>query len=174
VENRVIVCYYSRTGHTKALALEIGRKLKEAHVGVRFHKLEPVKELTLLQTGARTITRASEPVVFPDIDLGSANLLIIGTPVWVGIPTPYIRSFIEQATDLKGMPVVLFATCSQRDGKAAHELRELVRGQGGRPFDYHVWRINKDGADGLQDAAGRVTSTALKMLPGWDAEPAPD
>jgi flavodoxin len=152
VENRVIVAYYSRTGHTRALALEVIRRLKESAVDVDSKELEPVNEFSFIKVGHRTLTHSGEPVKNGNIDLASANLLIIGTPVWMGVPAPYIRSFIEEATDLHGMPVLLFATCSHRDGKAASELRELVRGQGGRPFDYHVL----------------ISNSALKMLPQKD------
>jgi len=165
VQNRVIVAFYSKTGHTRALGLEIARRLKGKGVEVYCKELEPEEEATLIQAGHRTLTHGPLPVKDCAIDLGDANLLVIGSPIWVGGSSPYIRSFLETVADLKGIPVVLFATCSKRDGKAADELRQLVRDQGGRPFEYHVWRIQRDGAPGLNSIAEDVVASALDILP---------
>jgi flavodoxin len=165
VQNRVIVAFYSKTGHTRALGLEIARRLKGNGIDVCCKELEPEEEPTLIQTGHRTLTHGPLPIKDCALDLGDANLLLIGSPIWVGGASPYIRSFLENMADLKGIPVVLFATCSKRDGKAADELRQLVRDQGGRPFEYHVWRIQRDGAHGLNSTAEDVVTSALDMLP---------
>ena len=174
VRNKVALASYSRTGHTKALALEVARGLWGEGVAVDVNEIEPVEEPTFIQTGHRTITHGTEPIKELRLDLEDVNLLALGTPIWVGLPTPYVRKFIEDTMDLQGIPVVLFATCSKRDGKAAHELRELVRGQGGRPFEYHVWRIQKDGAEGIPRVGRAVVDSVLSLLPSseeGDGEP---
>ena len=165
VRNKVIVAFYSKTGHTRALGLEVARRLKGNGVEVCCKELEPEEEPTLIQVGTRRLTHGQLPVKDCAIDLGDTNLLVIGSPIRVGGPSPYIRSFLETVADLKGIPVVLFATCSKRDGKAADELRQLVRDQGGRPFEYHVWRIEHDGAGGLTRIAEDVVTSALDILP---------
>jgi flavodoxin len=165
VRNKVALAYYSRTGHTRALALEVARRLRGEEVDVDINEIEPVEGPTLIQTGHRTITHGTEPIKDLQLDLADVNLLVIGTPIWVGYPTPYVRKFIKETMDLHGIPVVLFATCSKRDGKAADELRELVRGQGGRPFEYHVWRIQRDGAEGIPQVGKEVVASVLSLLP---------
>jgi flavodoxin len=165
VRNKVALAYYSRTGHTKALALEVARNLRGEGVEVEVIEIEPVEQPTLIQTGRRTITHGTEPIKDLQLDLEEVNLLAVGTPLWVRLPTPYVRRFIDEVTDLKGIPVVLFATCSKRDGRAGDELRELVRGRGGRPFEYHVWRIHRDGPEGIPRVGREVVASVMGLLP---------
>ncbi len=165
MRRRVAVAYYSSTGYTKALALAVVRRLKAEGVEVDCCEIEPVEEPSLLNMGHMTLTRSSEPICEHGLELSEANLLAIGTPIWMGSPAPYIRRFVEEVTDLKGIPVVLFATCRKRDGRAADELRELVRKQGGRPLEYHVWKQKMDGTDGIGHVAEAVVATTLSLLP---------
>ena len=162
---RAVVAYYSKTGHTKALALEITRRLKVGGLVVDEREAHPVKELGPLSAIHRVLTHSPEPIEEGPLDLADAQLLLIGSPVWGISPAPYIRSMLETTADLKGLPVVLFATCSGKHEAAEEELRELVREMGGRPFAFEVWHINKDGPDGLKRAAGKVVEAALGLLP---------
>ncbi|MCK4969685.1 MAG: NAD(P)H-dependent oxidoreductase [Thermoplasmata archaeon] len=165
MSNRAIVAFYSRSGHTRALGLEICRLLKAETVLVDCVELEAERELGLLTVGARSLTHSKEPIKECEMDLEGANLMILGTPVWGGSPGPYMRSLLERVEDLKGLPVVLFATCAYGDRKASNDLREMVRATGGRPMDYHVWRTRKDGGDGLSRVAASVVDASLVLLP---------
>lgn len=169
MRNRVCVVYYSRSGHTKALALELCRVLKSSEVEVSScHALEPERELSLLQVGAKAITRTAEPIKECSVDLKGVNMLLLGTPLWGGNPSPYMRTFLDMADDLKGLPVLLFATCAYGDGNAEKALRDMIRAKGGRPMEYRVWRIRHDGAEGLARVVGDVVGSALGMLPSED------
>jgi flavodoxin len=162
---RAIVVHYSRTGHTKALALEISRRLSEAGLRVDESVIRPVRELGTLRAVQCVLGRKEEPVCHDPIDLAGANVLLIGTPVWGSGIAPYMRRFLMEAEHLCGMPVVLFTTCSREDKKAAAELRQLVREHGGRPYAYEAWHIHSDGPRGLKDTAERVVRATLALLP---------
>lgn len=162
---RAIVIHYSRTGHTKALALEIGRLLTEAGLHVDESIVRPVRQLGALRAVQCVLARKEEPVCHDPIDLTGANVLLIGTPVWGRGIAPYMRKFLMEAEHLCGMPVVLFATCSREDKRAAAELRQLVRDHGGRPYAYEAWHIHTDGPEGLKAAAERTVKAALALLP---------
>ncbi len=162
---KAVVAYYSRTGHTRALALEITRRLRGAGLVVDEREAHPVKELGPLSAIHRVLTHTPEPVSDGPLELTDVQLLLIGSPIWGFSPAPYIRSMLETTKDLKGLPVVLFATCSRKHEAAGEELRELVREMGGRPFAYEVWRIHKDGADGLKEAATRIVDASMGLLP---------
>ena len=166
MRNRACVVYYSRSGHTRALALEVCRRLKSSAVEVACcHELEPQRELGLLQVGAKSITHAAEPVKECEVELEGANLLLLGTPLWGGNPSPYLRSFLKNVDDLKGLHVLLFATCAYGDGNAEEDLRDMIRAKGGRPMEYRVWRIRRDGAEGLSRVAEEVVGSAMGLLP---------
>jgi hypothetical protein len=141
------------------------RLLRAETVEVDCVELEAEKELGLLTVGARSVTHSKEPIKECHLDLEGVNLLVLGTPVFGGSPAPYLRSLLDHVMDLKGLPVVLFATCASGDRKAESDLREMVRTAGGRPMEYHVWRTRKDGGDGLSKVAVSVVDTSLVLLP---------
>jgi len=162
---RAVVVHYSRTGHTKALALEISRLLIEAGLQVDESIVRPTRQLGTLRAVQCVLAHKEEPVCHDPIDLTGANVLLIGTPVWGNGIAPYMRRFLMEAEHLCGMPVVLFTTCSREDKSAANELRQLVREHGGRPYAYEAWHIHSDGPDGLKAAAERAVKAALALLP---------
>jgi flavodoxin len=165
VTNRVFVAFYSRKGHTRELGQAVCRGLEESSIDVTCLELEPEKEVNVISASASSFTRSSEPIKECQVDLEGVNLFILGTPIWGGLVAPYMRSLLERVQDMKGLPVVLFATCAYGDRNAAHELREMVRSTGGRPLDYHLWRIRKEGPEGRDRAAGRIVKAALDILP---------
>ena len=168
MSNRVIIAYYSRTGHTRALGLEVCRLLKLASVDVDCIELEPEKEVSLLQAGAASFAHSKEPIKECQVDLDGINLMVLGTPVWGGNPAPYMGTLLDRVSDLKGMPVVIFATCAYGDRKAGRDLRDMVKSNGGRPMDYHVWRTRREGGEGLVETASKVVRSARDLMPGDD------
>jgi multimeric flavodoxin WrbA len=165
VENRVLVAFYSRKGHTKELGEAVCRGLEETSVEVDCLEVVPEKEINVISASASSLTHAHEPIRECQVDLDIVNLLVLGTPVWGGFPAPYMRSFLECVQDLKGLPVVLFTTCAYGDRSASSELRELVRETGGRPMEYHVWTIRRDGPSGKERTAEAVVDSAMGLLP---------
>jgi len=165
VSNRVFVAFYSRKGHTRELGQDVCHGLEETSIPVACLEFEPEKEVNVLSASAISFTHSSEPIKECQVELNGINLLILGTPVWGGLPAPYMRSLLERIEDLKGLPVVLFATCAYGDRNAGKELRDMVRSSGGRPLDYHVWRIRKEGIEGRKRTAERVVEAALDILP---------
>jgi len=165
VTNRVFVAFYSRKGHTKELGQAVCRGLERSSVDVTCLELMPEKEVNVLSASASSFTHSSEPIMECQVDLEGVNLLVLGTPLWGGLPAPYMRSLLERIEDLKGLPVVLFATCAHGDRNAANELREMVKSNGGRPLDYYLWRIRKEGPEGLNRTADKIVKAAMDILP---------
>lgn len=166
MENRVLVAFYSRKGHTRKLAMAVCKGFEDSGVQVSCLELRPEKEQGLLQMGVSSLTRSAEPLAEDCYaDLNGVNLLVLGTPLWGGFPAPYMRSLLEGLEDLKGLPVVLFATCAYGDRNAGEDLREMVRSTGGRPMEYHVWRIRHEGVTGLAETTEAVVDSALSLMP---------
>lgn len=161
----MFVAFYSRKGHTRDLGEEVCQGLRAASVDVACLELVPQKEVNVLAASASSLTHSSEPIRECQVDLDGVNLLVLGTPLWGGLPAPYMRSFLERVEDLKGLPVVLFATCAYGDRSASHELRDMVRDTGGRPLEYHVWRIRKGGPSGRERVAESIVESTLSILP---------
>jgi flavodoxin len=165
VENRVLVVFYSRKGHTKELGEAVCQGLKATEVDTDCLEVVPEKEVNVISASASSFTHAHEPIRECSVDLDAINLLVMGTPVWGGFPAPYLRSFMECVKDLKGIPVVLFATCAYGDRNASQELRDLIRETGGRPMEYHVWKIRRDGPGGRDRVAEAVVESTVGLLP---------
>jgi flavodoxin len=174
VENRVLVVFYSRKGHTKDLGEAVCHGLEETSVEVDCVEVVPEKETNVISASASSFTHANEPIRECHVDLDNVNLLVLGTPVWGGFPAPYMRSFMQCVKDLKGLPVVLFATCAYGDRSASSDLRELVRETGGRPMEYHVWTIRRDGPSGKERVAEAVVESTMGLLPSRSPEGSPD
>ncbi len=162
---RAVVVHYSRTGHTRALAMEIQRKLSEAGVKVEPCEVRPTRGLGVLRALRCLLGRSDEPAQYAPIDLSGVNVVLIGTPLWGRGPSPYIRRFVREVEGLGSMPVVLFTTCSADDRDGAVELRDLVRSRGGRPYGYACWHLDEDGPNGLSAAAARAVADAIGLLP---------
>ncbi len=165
VGNKVLVAFYSRKGHTKQLGEAVCSGLLEARVDVTCLEVEPEREINVLSASASSFTHSGEPIKECEANLDGVNLLVLGTPLWGGLPAPYMRTFLEHVKDLKGLPVVLFATCAFGDRHASDDLRDMVRSTGGRPMEYHVWSIKREGPNGLERTAEDVVESTLGLLP---------
>ncbi len=165
--NKVFVAFYSRKGHTKDLGDAICQGLRRACITVECLELEPEKEVNVLSASASSFTHSPEPIKECQVDLNGVNLLVLGTPIWGGLPAPYMRTFLGRVEDLKGLPVVLFATCAYDDRNASDELRDMVRSTGGRPLEYHVWKTRRRGPDDRKAVAEKVVDSSLCLLPGY-------
>ncbi len=64
------------------------------------------------------------------IDLSGYDLVVIGTPVWMGKPAPCIRKTIAGLTGCNGKPVVIFATCGEKPGTTLEILAKDLAAQG--------------------------------------------
>lgn len=64
------------------------------------------------------------------IDVSDYDLVVIGTPVWMGKPTPAIRKTIAALTGCSGKPAVIFATCGEDPGTTLSVLFADVEAKG--------------------------------------------
>ena len=158
---KVLVLYYSRTGTTKRLAEELSRKL-----GCDMEAIVP-KDSYRYVTGwlragkhaMKGLTDELEPV---RSDLGSYDVVIVGTPIWGGTVSSPVRTLL--ARDGKSIRRAAFFITSggeNRDAsfKAMEEAygkpplarlglrtREVKKGECGAKVDAFIAEIGKAGA----------------------------
>ncbi|MFN4226857.1 MAG: flavodoxin family protein [Candidatus Ratteibacteria bacterium] len=106
---RTIIIYFSLTGNTKKLAVNIYRILKEKNFDVSLFELEEKnKESSFLKNCIRAILGKSREIEkVPNLE--NYDLIFLGTPVWAGRITPYVKNFLKFA-ELKNKKVFLFIT----------------------------------------------------------------
>ena len=131
----VVIAFYSRTGNTQAMADLLDEEARLRGHTVRLvqiaHDRKPGYFGCLsLATGKRDADIANPEA---ELDLGTADLVILGAPVWGGRFAPFVRTFLERAKGREGKPAGVFVSCSSTLDKAerfAPELGEYAASMG--------------------------------------------
>jgi flavodoxin len=147
---RALVVYYSRTGHTRTIAEALAPAL-----GADVEELRDPTErrgvLGYLRSGLEATLGVLAPIDAPEHDPSSYDLVVIGGPVWGGVPSPirtYLwlerarlprtaffvtyggfgaESVLEQMGALAGKkPVATLAVREREMGEHARRVKELV------------------------------------------------
>ena len=121
---RSLVVYYSKTGNTKWAAQTIA-----AEVGADAEELAELKKrpgVVGFLKGVSSHWANYQTQIAPTTrSPGDYDLVIIGTPVWGGKPTPAITVYLKNA-DLAGMKVALFFTQDSKKPQAIEEAKALI------------------------------------------------
>ena len=130
---RVLIVYYSRTGHTARLAhvladeirrrgcdvdteaIRVARDWNKWLLPVPLLPLLPLLPVYLLNAGFRRVwhrvylqpEQAIQPLAFPDVS--AYDLVLLGTPKWLYTSFPMAR-WLKSASGLEGRRVAPFAT----------------------------------------------------------------
>lgn len=128
---RTCVIFYSYSGVTRRVAEGIRNASGCDLVEVKTKK--PYTWLTLFPTGVmRARKQACDPIEPGTIDVSGYDLLIIGTPVWTGKPTPAINAAVKALTGCEGKMAVVFITYLNCPGEALEVLSKALTDRGVR------------------------------------------
>lgn len=128
---KVLVAYYSRTGTTRTIALELAARLGA--------DVEEIRDTTTKRTGLigyyrcarEALRRLPAPIEKPTADPAGYDLVILGTPVWASHMSSPVRSYV-QAQAAKLGRVAMYCTQGGNGGpKVLEEMAELA---GKRPL----------------------------------------
>lgn len=126
----VAVVYYSRTGHSEAVAREIARSCNVpiARIDADYPRDFPGQGRAVSDARAQALPRIRvEP-----IDLAPARRVFLVSPTWMFRPAKPVWAYVEQA-DLTGMEVVLVTTGNSRFEQAETDAFTMrVEAHGGR------------------------------------------
>lgn len=136
---KMLVLYYSQTGNTKAVAVELANKLGA-----------DIEEITMVdpydpdfQATIDHCKKDQEQGVLPEIqpvkaDIANYDVIFLGFPVWFGTYAPPVTTFLNGA-DLSGKKIVPFCTfgsggleSSAKDLATAEPGAEILPGYGVR------------------------------------------
>ena len=125
--SRILVVYYSLTGHTAQVARAIGERCGA--------ELEPVREQRprrgfrgLFRSAADMLTARRVALEPPGHDPAGYDLVVLGTPVWAARVSSPMRSWlIEHAADCER--VAFFCTEGGSGGERMFERMQTLCGQ---------------------------------------------
>jgi len=109
---KIGIVYYSRTGNTRKAAHILEEKLKEKKTEVDLIEIEHVKRPGFFTAGRAAMKQKELPIKNTDFNMKKYDAIIFGSPTWGGCPSPFVKSFMTKAENIKGKKVAVFSTCA--------------------------------------------------------------
>ncbi|WP_421909133.1 flavodoxin family protein [Methanolacinia petrolearia] len=78
----------------------------------------------------RALMQQGDEIGISNIDLSNYDIVIIGTPVWGGHPTPVVNAGLGIIKEAKGKKAVAFATYRGSEGETLNILRKRLEDAG--------------------------------------------
>ena len=158
---RACLIYYSYSGVTRRIA----ESFRNAS-GCDLVEVKTKKPYTWLNVFPKGIVRARnlacDPIEPVEIDVSAYDLLIIGTPVWIGRPTPAINGAVKALRGCEGKMAVPFITYLNQPGDALATLSQELTDRGVRVLA-EIGLGEKDAKD--PDAGGELLRRILREVP---------
>ncbi len=119
---KILLAYFSWTGHTEKVAGEIHRLLQGSHQ-VEVCRIQPVKERGYGRWLALSFLRGSRVRIAPAVtELSPYDLLILGSPKWT-VSCPPLNQYIRLLTGHAGKRLIYFMTFG---GFGQERFREMM------------------------------------------------
>jgi flavodoxin len=126
---KIRIIYNSYSGNTRRVAERLCAACGGELIGVQSKKYS--FRLFAYTIGCyRAIKGMSDPIEPAIIDVSSDELIIIGTPVWAGRPTPAINGAIAALEGCRGKSAVIFATCGRNKGNSLVIMKKALGERG--------------------------------------------
>lgn len=132
----VAVVYYSRSGHSEAVAREIARRFNAPIARIDADYPRDFSGQRRAASDARA--EVTPPIRVEPIDLAPTRRLFLVSPTWLFRPATPLWTYVEQ-TDFSGKEVVLVTTGNSRfEQSETDAFAKRVEAHGGR-FARHVF-----------------------------------
>ncbi|MDR1262917.1 MAG: NAD(P)H-dependent oxidoreductase [Oscillospiraceae bacterium] len=132
---KTIIAYYSYSGHTKKLAVELAAK-ESADIQEIVEENRPDR-LKAYTGGILDVMREKSWAIKPlPIAWNEYDQIILMSPVWAGNPPPPVRAFIDTLPSGKTVSVTMVAA----SGKAGcrEKMEALINGKGSSMKEFKV------------------------------------
>ncbi|MDD2703433.1 MAG: flavodoxin [Candidatus Omnitrophica bacterium] len=131
-----IIVFYSYSDNTRKTAVILADFLKEQG-DIQLCELKPLDESgSFFRQAARAFSRARSVLPEMDFNLGSYDMICLGTPVWAFGPAPAINTYLDRCSGLEGKTVVLFTTYGSGtgNGRCLDYMQNVLIGKGVKTF----------------------------------------
>jgi flavodoxin len=119
---KILVVYYSRTGHARRIAEELAARCGADLEGIH----DPTKRAGVfgfMRCAIEALRGKLAPIAPATTDVGSYDLVVLGTPVWASHVSSPMRTFVRaHAAELKRIAVY----CTQGGNGGPKVLAELA------------------------------------------------
>ena len=147
-ESTALVCYFSATGNTEAVAEKL-----MIYAGADLYKIKPEEpytdaDLDYSDDQSRTSVEMNDPDARPaiggeDVSLDGYNVVFLGYPIWWG-EAPRIMSTFVESHDFDGITVIPFCTSG---GSGIGDSAEILEEQAGSGTWLEGTRFDGDASD---------------------------
>jgi flavodoxin len=120
---KVLVVYYSRSGHTRTIALELAARCHADVVEIRDPTTKRGGPFGYLRCGREALRKQLPPIEPPTLDAASYDLVILGTPVWASHMASPMRSYLQANA---GKLARIGAFCTQGGSGGPKVLAEIA------------------------------------------------
>jgi flavodoxin len=121
------ICYvfHSETGHTRRLIDWCASVTGGDKIEVK--DLENYGRITKFFRGGRRARQGLlDPIDPAAIDVTNYSTVVIGSPVWAGMPTPAINAVIQALKGVENKKAVLVVTCGGNPGQSLEVMQRAV------------------------------------------------
>ena len=121
---KALIVYYSRTNTTRKVAIELADELK-CDIDEIFDTKSRDGVIGYMGAGKDALTK--KHTVIRDIKHNPKkyDIVIIGTPVWVGTMATPIRTYLHENSDYF-KKVAFFATCGAKEDKTFMHMQDVI------------------------------------------------
>jgi flavodoxin len=121
------VCYvfHSETGHTRRLMDRVASAAGGDKIEVK--DLENYGRIMKFLRGPKRARRGLlDPIDPKEIDVTNYTAVVVGSPVWAGMPTPAINAAIRALKGAEGKKAVIVVTCGGNPGQSTQVMQKAL------------------------------------------------
>ncbi len=122
---KICYVYHSESGNTKGVAdrciATTGGDRIEVQDLAHYNRISKY-----IVGGRRAMKGLMDPIEPSAIDVSGFDVIVIGSPVWAGRPTPAINAAIEALKGCEGKKGVVFVTCGGSAGESTGLMKKAL------------------------------------------------
>ena len=156
---KTIIIYYSYTGNTRKVALDLKNYLAKQG-SVEFIELKALDESkSFFGQVKRALFRKEAEIADTEFDLSKFDLICLGTPVWAFGPAPAMNTFLKKCFGVENKTVVIFTTYGSGTGnnRCIRIIKNLLESKSVKQFrSFSVQQFKVNNSDFILDIFNSV------------------
>ncbi len=124
---KTLVIYYSLSGHTRALADSIARKVSADKIELEaINDAKSKKGFAKYFWGGKQVLFNEKPELKPfELDISKYDMILMGTPIWAGGFNPVFKTLFSKY-DFSGKKLAVFASHESELGNLREKVTKAI------------------------------------------------